>query len=176
MTEMVFGKQVDGKFIIANEQLCQIINIDEIALCLDGNEAGQCGGRPSAEFVDMGLPCVYKRTSKSSITVTFITGSSAAGESVPPPHFQFPTRAKTCNGVSLNIAAIGDLVFGVRGDRSGNYKAAYAFSFFPESNRAAWAAVGAAAPLTRKFLESDKVPWHTTDGDPEHVLYKKIED
>ena len=51
--------------------------------------------------------------------------------------------------VTLNMATIGDLVFGVRGDTSGKYKGAYALAFFPERNRAAWAAVGA-APLTRK--------------------------
>ena len=72
------------------------------------------------------------------------------------------------------MAAIGDLVFGVRGDRTGKYKAAYTLAFSPERNRAAWAAVGA-APLTRKCLESDNVQ-HTTDDDPEHVLYKKIEE
>ena len=72
------------------------------------------------------------------------------------------------------MAAIGDLVFGVRGDITGKYKAAYALAFSPERNQAAWAAVGA-APLTRKCLESDKVR-HTTDTDPQHVLYQKIED
>ena len=56
---------------------------------------------------------------------------------------------RTGGQVSLNMAAIGDLVFGVRGDRTGKYKAAYTLAFSPERNRAAWAAVGA-APLTRK--------------------------
>ena len=65
------------------------------ALCLDGNE-GWCGGRPSAEFVDLGLPRAYKRTSRSRIIVTFITGSSAAGEAVPP-YFQFPSKVESCN-------------------------------------------------------------------------------
>ena len=69
---------------------------------MDENE-GHCGGRPSVEFVDVGLPRAYKQTSKSSITVTFITGSSAAREAVPP-YFQFPSKAKTYNGkVSLNV-------------------------------------------------------------------------
>ena len=39
--------------------------------------------------------------------------------------------------VTLNMAAIGDLVFGVRGDTTGKYKAAYALAFSPERNRAA---------------------------------------
>ena len=55
-----------------------IINIDETALCLDGNDIWR-GGRPSAEFVGMWLLYSYKRTSKSSIRVTVNTGSSAAG-------------------------------------------------------------------------------------------------
>ena len=96
-SQLGFGKHINGKFIISNEQLGQIINVEKTSLCLDGNKGHQCGGRPSAEFVDTGLPCAYKRTSKPSITVTFITGSSIAGEAIPP-HFQFPTKSKTCNG------------------------------------------------------------------------------
>ena len=72
------------------------------------------------------------------------------------------------------MATIGDLVFGVRGDTTGKYKGGYALAFFPERNRAARAAVGA-APLTRKCLETDKVR-HTTNAHPQHALYqKKIE-
>ena len=55
LSQLGFGKHLDGKFIISNDkQLGQIINIDEITLCLDGNE-GQCGGSTSAEFVDTEL-------------------------------------------------------------------------------------------------------------------------
>ena len=41
----------------------------------------------------------------TSQAITFITGSSVAGEAIPP-HFQFPTKAKTCNGkVRLKVIA-----------------------------------------------------------------------
>ena len=64
LIQLGFGsKQRNGKLIL-NEQLGKIINIDETVLCLDGNE-GQSEGRPSAEFVDTGLPAhAYNRTSK----------------------------------------------------------------------------------------------------------------
>ena len=58
--------------------------------------------------------------------------------------------------VSLNIAAIKDLVCGIQGDRTSQYKASYPLAFCPERNRAAWAAVDA-APRIRKCLESDKI-------------------
>jgi len=82
----------EGIFIISGEQLKRIVNIDETALSFDGSE-GRCGGRPAIQFTDPNLQASYKRTSKSSTTITMITGSSAAGEAIPP-HFQFPTRAK----------------------------------------------------------------------------------
>jgi len=88
-----FGsRDATGKFVIHREQLSRIINIDETALSFDGSE-GRCGGRPAVEFFDPTLQASHKRTSKSSVTITLIAGSSAAGEAIPP-HFQFPTRAK----------------------------------------------------------------------------------
>ena len=85
-----------GSFIIVlDKQLKCIINFDETALSLDGPE-GQCGGRPAGEFYDPNLPAAYKRTSKSSVTIVMITGSSAAGDPLDP-NFQFPTKSKNKN-------------------------------------------------------------------------------
>ena len=82
-----------GKSIISNRQLSRIINLDESCLSLDGNQ-GRRGGRPSAILYDPKLPQTGKTVSKSSVTYTFIGGSNAAGEALPP-HFQFSTTAKT---------------------------------------------------------------------------------
>ena len=68
-----------------------MLNLDESCLSLDGN-AGRRGGRPSVTFFDPNLPRTGEATTKSSITTTFITGSTAAGEPVPP-HFQFSSKA-----------------------------------------------------------------------------------
>ena len=81
-----------GSFIIPENQLQCIINFDETALSRDGSE-GRCGDRPAVEFYGPNLPETYKRTSKLSMAITMITGSSAAGEPLAP-HFQFPTRLR----------------------------------------------------------------------------------
>ena len=91
-----------GGINIPLNQLQRIINIDETALSLDG-AAGRCGGRPSVLLTDPLLQASFTRTSKSSITVTMITGSSAAGEPIAP-HFQFPTRAKENPKFNIEIA------------------------------------------------------------------------
>ncbi len=52
------------------------------------------GGRPTVTFYDGSLPVHGLQTSKISQSTTLITGSTAAGE-VLPPHFQFSTTAKT---------------------------------------------------------------------------------
>jgi len=94
------------------------VNIDETALSFDGSE-GRCGGRPAIQFTDPNLQASYKRTSKSSTTITMITGSSAAGEPIPP-HFQFPTKAKDDTNKKIKAEAIKHLkdVFGVFGSGS----------------------------------------------------------
>ena len=48
------------------------------------------------------LPCVGKPTSKSSQTVTMITGSNAFGVALPP-HFQFMTHAETDQGKQVKV-------------------------------------------------------------------------
>ena len=87
-----------GLFIIPDEQLKHIVNFNETALSLDGSE-GRCGSRPAVGFYDPNLPA-YKRTSKSSMTLTMITAFSAAGESLAP-HFQFPTKAKNKDNMKI---------------------------------------------------------------------------
>ena len=78
---------------ISDEQLARILNFDETALTLDGSGPGGVGGRPKAIFYNPHLPLVGKATSKEGATTTMITGSSAAGEAIPP-HFQFSTTAQ----------------------------------------------------------------------------------
>jgi hypothetical protein len=70
----------------------QILNFDETVLTLDGSGTA-AGGRPQAIFYNPHLPLVSKATSKEGATSTMITGSSAAGEAIPP-HFQFMTMAQ----------------------------------------------------------------------------------
>jgi hypothetical protein len=43
-----------------------------------------------------------RSTSKTALTATMITGSTAAGEALPP-HFQFPTKAQSEETMKINI-------------------------------------------------------------------------
>jgi len=74
--------------------------LDESCLSLDGTKERR-GGRLSSALFDQTLPCPGKTASKSSITLTFIGGSNAFGEALPP-HFQFSTTAKTVERQQLN--------------------------------------------------------------------------
>ena len=65
--------------------------MDEICLALDGSQGHQ-GGRPSVSFYDPNIPKSGKAVTKSSVTTTFIVGSTDAGEALPP-RFQFSTKA-----------------------------------------------------------------------------------
>ena len=87
---------------IPEEQLARILNLDESCLSMDGSN-GQRGGRPEAVFYSPNLPQTGRATSKSSLTTTFITGSTAAGEALPP-HFQFSTKAQTIETEKLRTA------------------------------------------------------------------------
>ena len=112
LKELGFGAEDStGKFVINQGQLHRIINVDETALSFNGAK-GRCGGRPAVEFYDPSLQASHKRTSKSSVTITLIAGSSAAGEAIPP-HFQFPTRAKGDNA-QLDIQLL-DYMKGIEG-------------------------------------------------------------
>jgi len=61
-------------------------------MSLDGS--GKRGGRPEVIFYNPLLPLTGRPTSKSSLSTTMITGSSASGEAIPP-HFQFQTSAQS---------------------------------------------------------------------------------
>eukprot|EP00804_Cyclotella_cryptica_P000480 CCRYP_020022-RA/>CCRYP_020022-RA protein AED:0.37 eAED:0.37 QI:0/0/0/1/0/0/2/0/185 len=75
------------------EQLKKIINIDETCLVLDGSKCNR-GGRPEITFYSPNLPNLGQATIKTSVSTTMITGSTAAGEPIPP-HFQFSTMAQS---------------------------------------------------------------------------------
>jgi len=84
-----------GELFIPLEQLARILNIDETCLSMDGS-SGARGGRPQVFFYDPRLPQVGRGVNKSGTTNTFITGSTAVGEAIPP-HFQFQTKAQPDN-------------------------------------------------------------------------------
>ena len=69
-----------------------ILNFDETCLSLDSG-TGMWGGWPEVTFYNPGLPQVGLGMSKTAITTTLITGSSASGEAIPP-HFQYSMSAK----------------------------------------------------------------------------------
>ena len=82
-----------GEIDIPIEQLARIMNFDETCLSHDGS-ANNRGGRPPVVFFNPHLPKIGRGTYKSSASLTMITGSTAAGEALPP-HFQFQTAAKS---------------------------------------------------------------------------------
>ena len=56
-----FGMTLDDKsFHIPDNQLCQIIDLDELALLLDGNK-GRCSSRPRVTLQDPRLPSCCER-------------------------------------------------------------------------------------------------------------------
>ena len=69
-------------------QLNLILNLDESALTLDGNQT-KSGGHSSTRFgfSNPAGPEGADRTNKSSTRIAFIDGSTAAGYLLPP-HFQ----------------------------------------------------------------------------------------
>jgi hypothetical protein len=94
-----------GDVIIPEDQLHRIMNFDETCLSHDGSN-GARGGRPEVFLYDPRLPLPGKRTSKCSSTTTMITGSTAAGEALPP-HFQFQTSAKSDETMRIRIDVAG---------------------------------------------------------------------
>jgi hypothetical protein len=85
-------KNVAKVIDISAEQLMQILNFDLIALTLNGSGTA-AGGRPQAISYNPHLPFIGKVTLKEGATSTMITGSSVAGEAIPP-HFQFATTTQ----------------------------------------------------------------------------------
>jgi len=92
------------KVHIPDEMLRLIVNFDETCLSLCGATTNR-GGRPEALIYDPRFPMVGKATSKSSLTTTMITGSTAAGEALPP-HIQFATKAKTPDAMRLDFDVV----------------------------------------------------------------------
>ena len=94
LVELGFGTRDEiGAVYIPPEQLSRIGNFDETCINLDGSNT-QRGGCPDVVMYDPRFPVVGLATSKSSLTSTLITGSTAAGE-VFPPHIQFQSKAKS---------------------------------------------------------------------------------
>ena len=101
LLELGFAQKQGKKTIIPPDQLARILNVDETCLVMDGGTS-QRGGRPAATFYSPSLPNLGKATIKSSVAITMITGSTAAGEPIPP-HFQFPTAAKSDETQKVNV-------------------------------------------------------------------------
>ncbi len=90
-------------------------------LSLDGSSINR-GGRPAAYYHDPRLPQVGISTSKTSQTITMITGSNAWGEALPP-HFQFMTSAQTDEGERIRNECVRYMrriigTFGLGGEKS----------------------------------------------------------
>ncbi len=92
--------EITGKVHIPPQQLRRIGNFDK-SLSLDKSSTAR-GGRPECIIYDPRFPVVGVATSKSLVTSTLITGSTAAGE-VFPPHIQFQSKAKTANTARIDI-------------------------------------------------------------------------
>jgi hypothetical protein len=88
-----------NKVTIPKEQLSNIANFDESCLSLDGSNSER-GGWPKVVLYDPRFPHAGMATSKSALTTTLITGSTAAGEALPP-HLQFQTKAKTADTMRI---------------------------------------------------------------------------
>jgi hypothetical protein len=82
----------------------RILNLDETCLSLDGSNSNG-DGRPTATYYDLCFPQLGKATSKSALSTTMISGSTAAGEPLPP-HFQFQTAAQLVEGKAIRIRCI----------------------------------------------------------------------
>ncbi len=82
----------------------RILNMDETCLSLDGSNSNR-GGRPTVTYHDVCFPQLGKATSKSALSTTMMSGSSAAGEAIPP-HFQFQTSATSADGEAIRIEMI----------------------------------------------------------------------
>ena len=65
--------------------LCQILNMDETCILLDGSDGDQ-GGCPMVTYYDKRFPQLGKATSKTALVTTMKSGSNAAGEPLAP-HF-----------------------------------------------------------------------------------------
>ena len=74
----------NGRFDIAEDQLCQIVNLDEsAAVSSDGND-GQCGGRPRVTVQDPRFLNCSEQCSKPKTAMTFIGSSMELNQPLPP--------------------------------------------------------------------------------------------
>ncbi len=93
-----------GELIVAENTKKRILNMDETCLSLDRSNSN-CGGHPTVTYYDFCFPQLGKATSKSALTTTMISGSTAVGEPLIP-HFQFQTLALTAKAEAIRIEMI----------------------------------------------------------------------
>jgi hypothetical protein len=74
----------DGSLHFPEKMKARILNMDETCLLLNGSNGNQ-GGRPTVMYYNVRFPQLGKATSKSTLMTTMISGSLAAGKSIPPP-------------------------------------------------------------------------------------------
>jgi hypothetical protein len=92
---------VNGEVVFDEEMIKQIANLDETCLSLDRSNSTR-GGRPTTTYYDVRFPQLGKSTSKLALSTTMITGSTAAGEPLPP-HFQFQMSSQSAENESIRI-------------------------------------------------------------------------
>ena len=83
----------EDSLVFPDKQKARMGHLDVSALTLDGKK-GNRGGRTTVTFHYSGRPKGGISVSKYSQFTTFITGSTALGESFPP-RFQFSTTSKS---------------------------------------------------------------------------------
>jgi hypothetical protein len=99
-----FATKVDGALAFEEESMQQIINTDKTCILLNGSN-GTWGGHPTMTFYDIRFPPLGRATSKSALSTTLISGSSASGEPIPP-HFHFQTTAQTAEANAIRIKCL----------------------------------------------------------------------
>jgi len=115
-----------GELIIEETMKKRILNLDETCLSLDGSNGNQ-GGCPTVAYLNVRFPQLGKATSKSALTTTMISGSTTAGEPLPP-HFQFQTSAQTDEAEGIRIEAMRYML-DVRGTFGHKSKQSFPISF-----------------------------------------------
>jgi hypothetical protein len=99
-----FATKVDGALVFEEESMQQIMNMNDTCILLDGSNGTQ-GGCPTVTFYDVRFSQLGSAMSKSALTTTMISWSSAAGELIPP-HFQFQTTAQTAEAKAIRIKCL----------------------------------------------------------------------
>jgi hypothetical protein len=94
----------NGQLHFDEKMKMRVLNLDETNMSLDGSNSNR-GGRPTATYYDLRFPQLGKATLKSALSTTMISGSTAAGEPLPP-HFQFQTAAQSAEGEAIQIECI----------------------------------------------------------------------